>query len=287
MMTCRSYRLLFLVFMPLASCAPKPLSEDAMAGRGGSGDAVLAVVSGRDIRMGHFLVEQTLAHALVAGRFRSEVKQVDLVASIADREVLFSEGWKSEAMRVRPEVRAAVVRALARELVAAEVARSGAGEVVEDRELRAAFDARKNEWREPLRVRIRTILRLWTPMDLAARRDEQRALLARLRGEIAAGKSFAAVAKEHNEDPENRAEGGDVGWYDVGSEFIPEGARALRAVGDLSPVVEVGNGFRLFAVTETAESHTLPFESARETIRRDIIFNRVRDRLAATLRAKR
>lgn len=94
--------------------------------------------------------------------------------------------------------------------------------------------------------------------------------LRKLRDRIADGADFAALAREHSEDPGSANQGGDLGWQGPET-FAPEFQRALDVLepGELSPVFRSPFGFHLAEVLERRErdrSEELRREQARTAI---------------------
>ncbi len=82
-------------------------------------------------------------------------------------------------------------------------------------------------------------------------RDERetRRELSALRERIAEGADFAALAREHSEDPGSVNQGGDLGWKQPGS-FVPDFQAMLEELepGELSPVFRTPFGWHIAEV---------------------------------------
>lgn len=101
----------------------------------------------------------------------------------------------------------------------------------------------------PLRA-AHILLRL-PPNASAADRDATRAQLEDLRDRILAGEDFAALAREHSQDPGSAAQGGDLGVF-TADQMVEPFAEAVLALepGQLSDVVETPFGLHLIRLTE-------------------------------------
>lgn len=80
-------------------------------------------------------------------------------------------------------------------------------------------------------------------------RNERRAKLEGLRRQLLDGASFAEVAKEHSEDVESAAKGGDIGVFrrgQVAPEF--EEAAFSQKIGEIGPVVRTKFGLHIIKV---------------------------------------
>jgi peptidyl-prolyl cis-trans isomerase C len=135
---------------------------------------------------------------------------------------------------------------------------------VTDEELREIFE----QERPGERVRARHIL-LRIPdgadeADAAAVRE----LAEDLRRRAAAGEDFAALAREHSEDPGSAERGGDLNFFGRGTMVAPfeEAAFALEP-GEVSDVVETQFGFHVIRVEER-DSPTL--DDVRAQLRQEI-----------------
>lgn len=84
----------------------------------------------------------------------------------------------------------------------------------------------------------------------AAQAESLRAQAEAVRAELAAGGDFAALAKQHSQDPGNRDRGGDLRCGPAGR-FVPEFETAMNAlaVGEVSQPVQTDFGWHLIKVT--------------------------------------
>lgn len=84
----------------------------------------------------------------------------------------------------------------------------------------------------------------------AAQAEPLRAQADAVRAELGAGGDFAALAKQHSQDPGNRDRGGDLGCAPAGR-FVPEFETAMNAlaVGEVSQPVQTAFGWHLIKVT--------------------------------------
>jgi peptidyl-prolyl cis-trans isomerase SurA len=90
----------------------------------------------------------------------------------------------------------------------------------------------------------------------SAIRDEAQteALIRDIDAKLQAGEDFAALAREHSQDPGSALAGGDLGWTG-GDEFVPEFREALAntADGALSPPFRTQYGWHVLQVLERRE----------------------------------
>ena len=71
---------------------------------------------------------------------------------------------------------------------------------------------------------------------------ETKALIDKLAADIRAGADFAALAREHSDDPGSALAGGDLGWR-TGQEFVPEFQAAMEAAALGEPTVPFRSSF--------------------------------------------
>ena len=79
-----------------------------------------------------------------------------------------------------------------------------------------------------------------------------------------AGKDFAALAKEHSQDPGSAEKGGDLGFFQQGQMVGPFNDVAFKlAPGTVSDLVETEFGFHIIKVAEKQAARTVPLEEVR------------------------
>lgn len=149
-------------------------------------------------------------------------------------------------------------------LDAARLAQQG---VVDEAAVRAYFEQHAAEFRTPEERRVRHIL-----IGIPSGADEAlaEAALAKaqaLRGRVAAGEDFAAVAREASEDTGSAENGGDLGWIEPGMmvEAFESAAYSL-GTGVLSEPVRSQFGYHLIEVMEVRGSGAGDFEQLAEKV---------------------
>ncbi|MGH7476766.1 MAG: peptidylprolyl isomerase [Longimicrobiales bacterium] len=163
---------------------------------------------------------------------------------------------------IRPELEQELVFRLRDRVIDADT-------TVSEEELRRIFETEQPE----LAVRARHILIRAAAQDPQAARDSARALAQELRAEAAGGADFAALAREHSQDPGSAAEGGDLGFFRRGDMVGPfEQAAFSLDVGQVSDVVETPFGYHIIKL----EEKQLPdFEESRAQFRQTTIQRRI------------
>ncbi|MDP1917776.1 MAG: peptidylprolyl isomerase [Myxococcales bacterium] len=126
-------------------------------------------------------------------------------------------------------------------------------------ELRAYFDARKAEFRQPTRVRVSRVL-------LRGRADDRglRAKLEAIRQRALTRDPVSKLASL-GEGPEV-SQGGDIGWVTETVDEETTAALALKKAGDVSPIVSVASGLAILIATAREEAHEASFEEVRQVV---------------------
>ncbi|HEV2130653.1 MAG TPA: peptidylprolyl isomerase, partial [Longimicrobiaceae bacterium] len=156
------------------------------------------------------------------------------------------------------------------EYVALDVNRLVPGDVeVTDREVRAYYDSRRQEFRRQASARLALAVLAKAPAaeDTAAALQRVRALRAELQG----GADFAEVARRESADPGSRERGGDLGTFTRG-QMVPAFDQAVFSlpIGEISEPVLTPFGYHLIQVQsrtgdQASARHILvPFQRSEE-----------------------
>ncbi|MBA2245110.1 MAG: peptidylprolyl isomerase [Gemmatimonadetes bacterium] len=148
------------------------------------------------------------------------------------------------------------------EYLALDVNRLVPGDVeVSDREMRAYYDSRRQEFRRQPSARLTLAVLAKAPAaeDTAATLQRVRAL----RAEIQGGADFAEVARRESTDPGSRERGGDLGTFTRG-QMVPAFDQAVFSlpIGEISEPVLTPFGYHLIQV----QSRTGDQASARHIL---------------------
>ncbi len=127
--------------------------------------------------------------------------------------------------------------------------------VIPETQIEDYYQYHREEFDQPEEVEAAHIL-----VRTSANASEEEKLTARLklenlRNEIIQGKDFAAMAREHSDDPGSASQGGDLGYFRRGAMVKPfeEAAFGLK-VGELSQPVETPFGYHLIKLTGRKEA---------------------------------
>jgi peptidyl-prolyl cis-trans isomerase C len=118
--------------------------------------------------------------------------------------------------------------------------------------------------------------------------EKRRKLAEDLRRKAAAGADFAALARQHSEDPSSREQGGSLGTFARNSHTssFDEAAFALQP-GKVSAVVQTEYGFHVIKVTAREAARAQTLSEATPEIRRRIMAEREAVRLTESLKEMR
>lgn len=134
--------------------------------------------------------------------------------------------------------------------------------------VRALYEARQEEYREPAQVKVAMIeiQAGATEGDRAVKRTQAEAVRAR----VAGGEDFALVARETSEGMKAQ-EGGAWGWVQPG-DFRAELAKAMEGLkpGETSPVVETEETFYIVRLEARRAASVRPFEEVRTALAKEV-----------------
>jgi len=121
-----------------------------------------------------------------------------------------------------------------------------------------------DQFKQPERVRASHIL-IMVPKDSdAAVKTSARTKAADILKDVKAGKDFAALAKQHSQDPGSAPKGGDLGFFQQGQMVGPFNDVAFKLTpGQVSDLVETEFGFHIIKVAEKQPARTVPLDEVR------------------------
>ncbi len=165
------------------------------------------------------------------------------------------------------------------DVLTAEEAKVAAGIDMPEAELRKAYDANRDKYRTPERVKERHIL----ISTMNKPKEEQAALEAKAAGvlkQIRAGGDFAELAKKNSDDPGSAQKGGDLGWVTRGQMVKPfeEASFALKP-NEISNLVKTDYGFHIVQALEKEEARLKPFDEVKAELatglKKQMVFDRM------------
>jgi peptidyl-prolyl cis-trans isomerase C len=126
------------------------------------------------------------------------------------------------------------------------------------------YDENPDRFKQPERVRASHIL-IGVPHGAdAVTKDAARKRAEDVLKQVKAGKDFAALAKEHSQDPGSAVQGGDLGYFPRGQMVGPFDEVAFTlAKGATSDLVESQFGFHIIRVVDKQDARTVPLEEVK------------------------
>lgn len=130
---------------------------------------------------------------------------------------------------------------------------------VEEKDIRAAYEQRKQEFAQQEMVEASHIL---VKSEAEAKKISQ---------EIKAGKSFADLAKAHSQDPGSKENGGSLGYFTKG-QMVPEFEKTAFSikVGEVSQPVKTQFGYHIIKKTGYKPAQTMPFEMVKPNLEQQV-----------------
>ncbi len=148
-------------------------------------------------------------------------------------------------------------------------------------DLRRQYDANRDNFRTPERVKVRHIL--VKTLEKPKEEDEKlkkkaEDLLKQIRG----GADFAELARKNSEDTVSAAKGGDLDWVTRGQmvKAFEEASFSLKPKA-ISDVVKTEFGYHILQVTDKEEARLKPFEEVKESIQKDYQKQQVYDKMTS------
>ncbi|MBN1207881.1 MAG: peptidyl-prolyl cis-trans isomerase [Myxococcaceae bacterium] len=200
-------------------------------------------------------------------RFESQAGRLELTRSIRDKQLLAFEAARRGFTRdpeLRRQVRELEEQLAIKALLAAE---ERAAPPITEAEARAFYEANKERFTEPERLRVARVLAAVPTGSSRAKWSQARQRAEGWRRRLLAGEPVAKVA-QGGDGPE-RARGGELGLLARGefsSPAIESAAAALSKVGAASPVVEEPEGASALVLLERQPPRVRPFEEVRQEV---------------------
>lgn len=216
------------------------------------------------------------------------------------------DAYLAEHRLTRDEYREVIKYEIYGQLMREELSK---GLTVADDEIKKYYEAHKNEpvYQMPERVTASHILinarpnlvsqQLQREKNLSgealgqAVREEmerRRKVAEDVRGKAAAGGNFAALARQHSEDPSSRERGGDLGTFErnTHTRAFDDAAFALKP-GAVSSVVQTEYGFHIIKVTAREAPREQTLLEATPAIRSRLLAEREATKLTESLKELR
>ncbi len=181
----------------------------------------------------------------------------------------FQAALKSEGM-TQADLRRQLERQMIRQKVEQNEVLSKIG--ISDTEARAYYDAHTNEFTTPPSVTLREIL-VSVPTNgrgvNVGAEEAAKARIEELRARVTSGKdgaTFEKLASDSSDSP-SKANGGLIGPLSV-LDLSPDLRMVIEPmkIGDVSQALRTSRGLQLIKLEARTETHTMPFEQAKEQI---------------------
>jgi peptidyl-prolyl cis-trans isomerase C len=147
-----------------------------------------------------------------------------------------------------------------------------------------------DQFKEPERVRASHILIAFPENADAAAKTQARAKAEQVLKDVKGGKDFAALAKQHSQDPGSAVNGGDLGFFQPGQMVGPFNDAAFSLpIGATSDLVETNFGYHIIRVAEKQQGRTVPLEEVRPQVEeylKNVNREQQTDAFVASLKAK-
>ena len=149
-------------------------------------------------------------------------------------------------------------------LIETEIAAKAA---VKPEQIQDFYAKNPDQFKQDERVRASHILIAFPEKADAAAKAQARTKADQVLKDVKAGKDFAALAKQHSQDPGSAVNGGDLGFFQKGQMVGPFNDVAFTlAPGAVSDVVETQFGYHIIKVAEKQPSRTIPLEEVRPQV---------------------
>lgn len=124
-----------------------------------------------------------------------------------------------------------------------------------------------DQFQQPERVRASHILITVPENADAAAKSQARTKAEQVLKDAKGGKDFAALAKEHSQDPGSAVNGGDLGFFQQGQMVGPFNDAAFSlAPGTISDLVETSFGYHIIKVAEKQPGRLVPLDEVRAEV---------------------
>jgi len=224
----------------------------------------LAKIDDVVITLGEFQERVNRQSPYIRARYTSLEQKKEFLDSLVRFEVLAKEAYR-RGMDKDPEVIRTMKQVMIQKLMRDEFDAKVKAESVTDAEMKAYYDANLAEYVKPEEVRVSAII-------LKNKAQAERVLIE-AKGELGkTNKGFRDLVVKYTSDEETKLRGGDLRYVDEKTTEVPaavvKGAFALANTGDVSGVIDAGNGsFYILKQTGRRKSITKSFDDAKPQIR--------------------
>ena len=224
----------------------------------------LAKIDDITITLGEFQERINRQSPYIRARYTSLEQKKEFLDSLIRFEVLAKEAYR-RGFDKDPEVVRTMKQVMIQKLMRDEFDSKITADTVIDAEMKAYYDANLPEYVKPEEVRVSAII-------LKNKAQAERVLLEAKGDAGKTNKGFRDLVIKYSQDEETKLRGGDLRYLEAASKDVPpaviKGAFALANTGDVSPVVDAGNGtYYILKQTGRRRATTKSFEDAKPQIR--------------------
>ncbi len=270
---------LTLAFLISAGCAK---SDDKKGKAGGSGapamtaqssedlSATLARVDGVNITVKQLQDSINRQSPYIRARYQSREQKRVFLDNLIRFEVLAREAERRGLDR-DPEVIQTMKSAMITKLLKDELERGIKPEDVPEADMKAYFDAHKDEFDKPEEVRVSAII-----VKKKAQADEVAKAVKSEEGK--SNKGFRDLVARYSSDEESKLRGGDLRYFSRDTTEVPkpvvEAAFALEKTGDIAGPVAANGVFYLLKQTGRRKAVVKTYEQVKRQIQNDLYKDR-------------
>jgi peptidyl-prolyl cis-trans isomerase C len=224
----------------------------------------LATIDDVTITLGEFQERINRQSPYIRARYTSLEQKKEFLDSLVRFEVLAKEAYR-RGLDKDPEVVRTMKQVMIQKLMRDEFDAKVTADTVADAEIKAYYDANLTEYVKPEEVRVSAII-------LKNKAQADRVALE-ARGDAGkTNKGFRDLVLKYSADEDSKLRGGDLRYFDAQTKDVPanvvKAAFQLFNTGDVSPVVDAGNGtWYVLKQTGRRKSVTKGFEDAKPQIR--------------------
>lgn len=224
----------------------------------------LAKIDDVVITLGEFQERVNRQSPYIRARYTSLEQKREFLDSLVRFEVLAKEAYR-RGMDKDPEVIRTMKQVMIQKLMRDEFDAKVTADSVTDEEMKKYYDANLAEYVKPEEVRVSAII-------LKNKAQAERVLIEAKGDAGKTNKGFRDLVMKYSSDEDTKLRGGDLRYLDQKTPDVAapviKGAFALINTGDVSPVIEAGNGtYYILKQTGRRKSMTKSFDDAKPQIR--------------------
>jgi len=143
---------------------------------------------------------------------------------------------------------------------------------VDEADIHAAYESRKNEFSKPEQRKASHILVKVAQDASEELRTAMRKKIEAAQLRIKSGEDFAAVAREVSDDAATAGDGGSLGWFKRGAMVAAlDQAVFSMSKGEISDIIESQFGYHIIRLDDIREAKTRDFAEVRESLKDELL----------------